>query len=169
MRARRKQHGFTLIEAIVAMSIFAIGILGAAQMVLTAGRLSNESKDTVQAANYLEEGLEAVRSVRDSSWTDIATNGTYHLTSDEAAITPWQLVPGGTESIGKFTRTIEISNVRRADTDEDGQLSASDDIVQSGGAFDDPDTKRIKAVISWQQGSRTVTRSISTYLTNWQQ
>jgi prepilin-type N-terminal cleavage/methylation domain-containing protein len=164
-----RQRGFTLLEAVVAMTVFTIGLLGAAQMTLTAERLSSESKDTVQAANYLEEGLEAVRSVRDSSWTDIATDGTYHLASDTEAITPWQLVLGGTETIGKFTRTVEISNVRRADTDGDGQLSAGDDIVQSGGAFDDPDTKRVKAVVSWQQGARTVTRSVATYLTNWQQ
>lgn len=164
-----RQRGFTVVEAVVAMSVFAIAIVGGIQTVLTAQRLSNEGKDTIQAANYLEEGLEAVRSIRDSSWTDIATAGPYHLTSDTGAITPWQLIPDGSETLGKFTRTIEIADVRRADTDGSGTLSAEDNIVQSGGEFDDPDTKRITATVSWEEDSRTVTRSISTYLTNWQQ
>lgn len=166
---RVKQGGFTLVEAIVAITVFSVGMIASAQMTLAALRLSGESKNTVQAANYLEEGLEAVRSVRDSSWTDIATDGDYHLTSDPDALTPWQLVAGGTETIGKFSRTITISAVRRADTDGSGALTAGDDIVQSGGSFDDPDTKKVTATIRWEQGNRTVTRSVSTYLTNWQQ
>lgn len=163
------ERGFTLVEAIVAMAIFAIGIILVAQMVLTARRLSNESRDTVQAANYLEEGLEAVRSTRDSSWTAISTDGTYALQSAPGDITPWNLIPNGTETIGKFSRTIQISPVRRDDTDGSGTLTAADNISTGAGTFNDPDTKKITSTVTWQQGGRTVSRSLSTYLTNWQQ
>lgn len=165
----RRQRGFTLIEAVVTMSVFAVGVIITSQVILTARRLSDESRDTVQAANYLEEGLEAVRSSRDSSWTTVATDGSFHLEAAPGDTSPWNIVTGGTETIGKFSRTITIATARRADSDGNGTLTAGDLLVTSGGAFDDPDTKRITSTITWRQGTRTVNRSVATYLTNWQQ
>jgi prepilin-type N-terminal cleavage/methylation domain-containing protein len=162
-------RGFTLIEAVVAMTIFSIGIILAVQMVFSARRLSDESKDTVQAANYLEEGLEAVRSVRNAAWTNVGTDGTYALQAITGGTTPWSLVANGSETIGKYSRSIKIESVRRDDTDGSGTLTASDNITTGTGTFDDPDTKKITATVTWQQGRRTVNRTVSTYLTNWQQ
>lgn len=167
-RGSARQGGFTLIEAVVTIGIFAVGMIISAQVVLTARRLSDESRDAVQAANYLEEGLEAVRSSRDSSWTTVATDGAYHLESAPGDTSPWNIVAGGTETIGKFSRTIAIATGRRNDTDSSGTLTAGDQLVASGGSFDDPDTKKITTTVTWRQGNRTVTRSVYTYLTNWQ-
>lgn len=163
-----QQTGFTLVEAVVTIGIFAVGMIIAAQVVLTARRLSDESRDAVQAANYLEQGLEAVRSSRDSSWTTVATDGAYHLEPAPGDTSPWNIVAGGSETIGKFSRTVNISTGRRIDSDSSGTVTAGDQLVASGGTLDDPDTKKITTTVTWQQGSRTVSRSLYTYLTNWQ-
>lgn len=163
-----RQSGFTLVEAVVTISIFAVGMIISAQVVLTARRLSDESRDAVQAANYLEEGLEAVRSSRDSSWTSIATDGAYRLQAAPGDTSPWELIAGGTETIGKFSRTVNISTGRRIDSDSSGTVTAGDQLVASGGTLDDPDTKKISTTVTWRQGNRTVSRTLYTYLTNWQ-
>lgn len=168
MSSRLGQAGFTLLEAVVATTVMVVGVVAVVGLTLVAKGASEEGRNTVQASNYLQEGLEAARTIRDADWTNVSTAGTYHLAAQAGVNPPWQLVSGGTETIGTYTRQITIASVRRADTNGDGQLSAGDQIVQSGGSFDDPDTKKITCVVSWQQGKRTVSRQQFVYLTNWQ-
>lgn len=170
--AWRSQAGFTLVEAVVAMTVFVVGIIGLIQITIVAKSSSEEGRDTVQTANYLQEGVEAVRSIRDAGWTNISgliAGTNYQLVSQPGTIPPWQLQTGS-ETIGKFTRIVKVDPVRREDTNGSGTLNAGDKICvgSSCGNFNDPDTKRVTVTTSWARGSRTITRSIYSYLTNWQ-
>lgn len=167
--ASRRERGFTLLEAVVAISVFAIGVVGMVQVVLVARSTSEQGTDLVTADGYLREGMDAVRIIRDNAWNDIATDGTYRLTAQPGTVPPWTL-QAGSETIGKFTRSVTIDSVRRSDTDGDGVLSAGDKICQGAacGDFDDPDTKRIAVTVTWQQGNQQRTRDVFGYLTNWQ-
>lgn len=162
------QRGFTLVEAVVATTVFSVGIIGVVQVTSVAKSSSEQGRDTVQASNYLQEGMEAVRASRDSSWNNVATDGAYRLVSNPGASPAWTLASGSTETIGKYDRVVQIDAVSREDTDASGTLTAGDKIVPSGGTLADPDTKRVTVTMSWSQGTRTVTRSIYAYLTNWQ-
>jgi Tfp pilus assembly protein PilV len=171
-RGRRLEAGFTLVEAVVAMTVFVIGVVGLIQVTLVARTNSEIGRDVVQASNYLQEGVEAVRSIRDASWTNIssltpATN--YRLNSQPGVVPPWTLT-AGSEPIGQYTRTVRLDNVRREDTNGSGTLNAGDKICVGAGCgqFDDADTKKATVTVSWTQGSRTITRSLNAYLTNWQ-
>lgn len=164
----RQQAGFTLVEAIVAISIFVIGVVGLTQLVLVSKSVAEEGRDTVQASNYLQEGYEATRSIRDSSWATFAVDGSYHLVAQAGQNPAWQLVGGGTETVGKFSRTVKIDPVMREDTNGDGVLSAGDKIVPTGGTLADALTKKVTVTITWTQGRRTVTRTLFGYLTRWQ-
>lgn len=60
---RNTQEGFTLIEVLIAMAIFAIGILGVASMQLTSVR-GNTSAGNVTANTFVgEDGVETLMSV----------------------------------------------------------------------------------------------------------
>jgi type II secretory pathway pseudopilin PulG len=64
MRAR----GFSLVEAIISISILLIGVLGVASLgiaMVSQARLSNSQAVATQLAR---EGVEVVRSIRDSNW-----------------------------------------------------------------------------------------------------
>lgn len=164
-----RSRGFTLVEAVVAISIFVIGVVGMVQIVLVARATSDQGASLVTAGGHLKEGMDAVRIIRDDDWDAIATDGTYGLSSQPGTAPPWTL-QAGSETVGTFTRQVVISSVRRDDTDGNGQLSAGDRICQGAtcGSFDDPDTKKITVTVTWQQGNQDKSRSVFGYLTNWQ-
>nr|MDP9212115.1 prepilin-type N-terminal cleavage/methylation domain-containing protein [bacterium] len=90
----RGQQGFTLIEAIVATTVFVIGVVALVQITLLAKSTSEEGRDTVQAVNYLQEGVEAVRSVRDHDWdlvAGLAPATDYRLNAQPGTAPPWTL------------------------------------------------------------------------------
>lgn len=164
---RQTQAGFTLLEAVVAIGIFVIAVVGVLALSDVSTQTSSRSKNTVQANNYLQEGMDAVRALRDASWNNIATDGQYHLVAQVGQSPPWSLASGGTETIGIFSRTVTISPVQRTDTNGSGQLDAGDQIAVSGGTLSDPNTKKITVQVSWQAGNKTINAPLSTYLTNW--
>lgn len=166
--ARPTQRGFTLVEAVVATTIFSVGIIGTIQVTSVAKSSSEQGRDTVQASNYLQEGMEAVRSIRDDNFAGVATDGAYRLVANPGASPSWNLASGGTETLSKYRRTVQIDAVSREDTDASGSLSSGDKIVPTGGTLPDSDTKKVTVTVSWAQGSRTVSRSVYAYLTNWQ-
>lgn len=162
----RNQQGFTLVEAVVTITVFAVGLLGLVQLSLVAKSSTEASRDTVQVSNYIQEGLEAVRTVRDSNWTNVDTDGSYRLNPLPTSNPPWQLIADGTEPLGKYNRSVTIASVRRVDVDGSGTLTAGDRI-DSAGTLNDPNTKKITVLITWQNGTKTYTRSLFLYLTNW--
>lgn len=164
---RNNQRGFTLVEAVMAITVFALGIVSVASLGSIAKSTSDLGKDTVVASNYLQEGLEAMRSLRDASWSNVGTDGNYRLVSQGASYPAWQL-SSGTEAVDKFTRTVQIASVSREDTDSSGTITSGDKMVPNGGVFNDPDTKKITVTLTWKSGSRTVTKTLTEYLTNWQ-
>jgi hypothetical protein len=85
-----------------------------------------------------EEGLEAVRNIRDHDFSNL-TDGTYGL-----AVSNNQWSFSGSEDITDiFTRQIIISTI-------------------------DSDTKQARAIVSWQQNQqRTGTAELVTYFSNW--
>ena len=70
-RSRRhtaRQSGFTIIEVIVALTLFAVGILATVSAANYGLRASAGNKKTVTGLNLAREGIEAVRNIRDSNW-----------------------------------------------------------------------------------------------------
>ena len=165
----RRERGFTLVEAVVAITVFVIGVVGMIQIVLVARATSDHGANLVTAGGHLKEGMDAVRVIRDDDWDAIATDGTYGLSSQPGTAPPWTLQAGG-ETIGKFTRRVTIASVRRSDTDGNGQLSAGDKICQGAacGSFDDAQTKKVTVTVTWRQDNQDKSRSVFGYLTDWQ-
>lgn len=63
-----KRSGFSLVEAIISLSILLVGVLGVASLgiaMISQARLSNSQAVATQLAR---EGVEVVRGIRDSNW-----------------------------------------------------------------------------------------------------
>ena len=157
VHVHRQHKGFGLIEIVIASSIISVAMISLAFTLVMASRLSARSTDLVRANFVAEEGLEAMRFLRDKSWSSVfasLTPGTNYYLSFNASTATWSV--GTTDPGllgGTFRRRITVASVQR---------NASDDIVSSGGTVDSNTLK----VISTVTASTTSTTTVETYLTN---
>ena len=137
-----EEKGQSLIELVVAIGIFVITIGSVSFLVLnnyTSGQLSKE----ITQANFLaQEGLEAVRSIRDNSWSNL-TAGNHGLAISD---NNW-VFQGDSEDISsklkEGARTIAVEEV-------------------------DSNRKKVTSQVSWNFLERPQEIQLVTYLTNWQ-
>jgi prepilin-type N-terminal cleavage/methylation domain-containing protein len=133
-----RQSGFSLVEVLLAATVFGMLVTALVGAVIY-GRTSTGTAGTRARASLIaEEGLEAVRNIRDGSFAGIA-NGTYGL-----AQTGNQWVLSGTQdTTDVYTRQI---------------------IVGSG---TDANRKTVTSRVSWPQGATTAQVEVTTQLANW--
>jgi len=140
----------------MAVAVIVIVLTGIITVYPVLFRVSLGTVDQAQAALLLEEGVEAVKIMRDTNWTNnIATltaSTTYRLSFSGGT---WTTSVTNTFIDGIFDRTIAVYDVYR-----DG----SDNITTSGGVLD-PDTRKLTVFVSWWNQGATTTRTISTYVT----
>ncbi|MFH1643260.1 MAG: prepilin-type N-terminal cleavage/methylation domain-containing protein [Patescibacteria group bacterium] len=100
------KKGFTMIEMIIALSVFSIGIIGVFSLIsVTASSLDNISNQLI--ASYLaQEGMEIVRNIRDSNFLKI--NQGEAINWDDGLLSH---TDSGLGADGLFDRTIEITEV----------------------------------------------------------
>lgn len=147
-----------LVEIIIAVSIFSV-ILG---VLVTINNLYirsvSSSLKSVKALYLAEEGMEAVRIIRDTNFSDfqnLTENENYYLYFLSSASSTWQAI---TSDLYKNTEGVDrwftLSSVRRL----------YDKIATSTGDID-PNTKKVTVYVSWDDRGETITKSLSTYLT----
>ena len=68
----KRQRGFTVIEVIVATAIVSIGILSTVTVAAMTVKAGESNERTLVATNLAREGIESVRSIRDSNWQILA-------------------------------------------------------------------------------------------------
>ncbi len=131
-------NGFTLVETLVAISIFTVSILGL-MSVLSSGISSTIYAKQKMAASYLaQEGIEYIRNIRD---TDVLYMGGGDWFSFNVALDSLNFFPSSDVS---FTRRIQKIPV----------LGNSDEI-------------KIISEVSWRQGSGSYSITFSENLFNW--
>lgn len=60
--------GFTIVEVMMAVTVLAVGMMGAISLINYSIFAASNSINRITAANLSEEGIELVRNVRDSNW-----------------------------------------------------------------------------------------------------
>lgn len=63
-----QQRGFTLLESIVAIAIFTVGVSTAVFVITQAISVGSRTKDRIIATHLAAEGIEVVRNIRDRNW-----------------------------------------------------------------------------------------------------
>ena len=160
MKKNNFKKGSGLVEILVAVFIFSIilGSLIEANNMYLSG--AGENLKMTQGAYIAEEGIEAVKIMRDTSWTNISSltdNTNYYLYFDTSSSTnnTWKATSTA-NSVNIFTRTFKTNVFYR---DSNGR------IVTSGGILD-TNTKKITVSVSWNSKNGTTTKTLSTYITN---
>jgi len=153
-----KSSGFTLVEVLVAITLFVTLIAGLIGLTQLSVKSTAASKFRVQAKNILQQTIETVMAVRASNFSNL-NEGIFHpeIVSDK-----WSLV-SGTETIDSIERWVEISRVQR-------EISCGGErvclVVDSGGVVD-PVTFKAKAVVSWQENGQDQQEELESFLTFW--
>jgi prepilin-type N-terminal cleavage/methylation domain-containing protein len=70
----KNEQGFTLIELMIALAVFTIGIVAALSLALANYNNSRDNLDKIVASNLAREGIELIRNVRDSNWLRAEAN-----------------------------------------------------------------------------------------------
>jgi type II secretory pathway pseudopilin PulG len=138
-KLKNLKKGFSIIELILAASIFSLTISAFAGAVIYGQTGSIQPGNRARAIFLAQEGLEAVRNIRDNNFSNL-NGGSYGI---EIQNDRWELVADPDVIDNFFTREITISVV-------------------------DEDTLSVTSGISWEEMFRGESNVVlTTYLTNW--
>ena len=142
------ERGISVAEVIIAIAVVSTVFFAIAQVSILALRASADRNTKAKALAITQEGMEAVRSIRDASWTTniagLSFGATYYITASSSQWALTQTNPGLIEN--KFTRTVILDNVSR---------NINDDIVDTGGT-NDIYTKKVAVIVSWGSQGKNV-------------
>ncbi len=148
----RRQNGQALIELLVTLALAALLLPGLITGLVASRQGKAQQTQRLAATALLKEGQEAIRTVREATWSAVLTDGTYH---PQIAGNTWSLA-NGSEQVNGYTRQIVISDVLR---------DANGNIVTIGGTID-PSTKKAVVTVSWGTPFAANVNS-TTYLTRY--
>ncbi|MDA2922331.1 hypothetical protein MYX07_03635 [Patescibacteria group bacterium AH-259-L07] len=146
----------SIIEVIVAVAIFSLLGVVMASFVVGGFHGMVQGGEQTEAESLAQEGIEAVRSIRDRAWNEFI----YDRSGVVISGNQWNFSgEGTTDTIGQFRRTIDFSDVCR---------DVSDEIATCPALYADVQSKDVTVDVTWEvrEGiSNTVSQA--SYLTNW--
>jgi prepilin-type N-terminal cleavage/methylation domain-containing protein len=154
----QNKKGFALVELMVASAIITVMMFAITQAAQKGILLSERALHETQAGYLMEEGAEAVKTIRDTDvgastgWDTLSAltdNTTYYL----SYISGWSLSTTP-NTIDSFTRTVVFSPVYR---------DINDDITSSGGTLD-THIKNVTVTVSWPYAGSTLSKTLSFYV-----
>ena len=170
MNKCNSKKGIVLVEMLVASFVFTVvltTLIVACNLYLSS---AGASLKLVKSAYIAEEEIEAVKTIRDGGWSNIASLASSTATTSQnyylffnATTSLWQVTSSTSSSsrapefYGDFDGSFTISNVKRT-SDSYHRIS--------NGTISDPNTKLLTAYVTWQFQGSTTTKSISTYIVN---
>lgn len=139
LKKNNLSKGQSLVEILLALSVFALGFTTIGMLVLNAHIFSRDSFTRTQALLLSRGGLEVVRSLRDADFDNL-TAGTYGIVASGAN---WTL-SNTPDTKDEFTRTILIEDL-------------------------DVDTKKITSTVTWETFASVRKVQLAESFTDWAQ
>jgi prepilin-type N-terminal cleavage/methylation domain-containing protein len=142
---RKGSAGFTLIEVLIAVSIFSVALIGLASLATQSMKATETGKRLSQAVNMANLNLEALRAVPYANVQSTGTDGGIGRSCGSAAGTP----PVFTCTPSSPTTTFESLvftwsyTVTYIDLDGDSTYYSTNPVIDSG------DIKRIDLTVTW--------------------
>jgi len=152
IKINKNKYGFSLVEVLVAVAIFALLAAGVFQVVTNSYSNFYGTGDRQAITEFAEEGAEAVRAIRDASWQDIEDIPLDYSAGVEKVNGAWAL--SGVNSRGSLYRSVAFLSVYR---DVDGN------IVDTGGTLD-PLSRKVKVTVFANGMDDYI---LEFYITNW--
>jgi hypothetical protein len=156
MKSSYSEKGVGMLEIVIAVAIISATFFSVLQISAFTLKVMQVRNDKAKALAFAQEGIEAVRNMRDGGWTANISNLTFGATY-YPVISGGQWTLTGTDPGvlgGKFTRTLVLANTSR---------DINDDVVSVGGT-DDPKTKQVTVTVSWGSPAKSV--ALATYITD---
>lgn len=106
--------GLTIIEVLIAIGLLSVTLTGAIILLINVANYGRSSEARSLAVDYAQEGLDAVRNVRDNNYCwffSTNVNGNYIVSKSNGV---WKIDPGASESILSdyvMKRTILIEDI----------------------------------------------------------
>lgn len=147
-------------EVVIASAVFSLAVVMLAVTFTFYLRTGLATTNEMRAVYLLEEGLEAMRFVRDSGWSGVSglsLNEEYGLAWQGG----WQVVSEPQVVDGIFERGVAVLPVYRRTSDSDIVATSSPEAKSL-----DPNTKRINVWVHFPTRSGTSTVTSASYLTN---
>jgi prepilin-type N-terminal cleavage/methylation domain-containing protein len=170
----RRDSGFTLIEAMVAMFILTVGLLGMAQAFYLGMRHTATSSANLIAREKAREAVESVHTARDTrtiTWAQIknVSNGGVFLDGAQ------NLYAAGDDGLVNTADDAAAGLETLRDPGPDGILGTADDILTPLQGFQrqiqileldpvNPDLREVRVTITYQVGPQRGTYSLRTYI-----
>jgi len=152
---KTKNDGTGLIDIIVSVGVITIALLSVSQIAILGTKYVREAHIKERAIYLAQEGQEAVRFLRDYSWstyiTPLNTGQDYYVTRSGSVWVIQSTDPGLINN--EYTRTVRFEAVDR---------DANDDIVTLG--TDDSGTRQVIVTVLWDGGAESYV--LTTYLTD---
>ena len=149
-------RGIGLIEAVAGISIVSIFIFSLMLASQLSQKIVGESVRNIQAYFLLEEGVDAIKILRDASWSsnigNLISRAEYYFDYNG---TTWISTSNNVYIDGIFERKFSLNNVYR---------DSNDDIAISG--ILDNGSKKATVSVSWLSRTGTTTKSAPFYLTD---
>jgi Tfp pilus assembly protein PilV len=154
------KRGSLLIEVLIAAAIISTSMIAAVGVFGTMAHLAYRNTARVQASFLAEEGVEALKTLRNNSWNakikNLTLNKPYYLYWLNSS---WNVNASSTMIDNQFLRYFTLSNVYR---DSNFNIVAS----TTSGASIDTDMRQVTVNVDWTDEAGTSTKSITTYLYN---
>ncbi|HEX6258565.1 MAG TPA: hypothetical protein VFZ48_03735 [Candidatus Saccharimonadales bacterium] len=131
------EHGFSTVEVLLAATIFGFLTMAISGAIIYGRQSTASASDRTRANLIAEEGLEAVRNIRDDNYAALV-NGTYGLSAGSGA---WA-----------FSGTSDTTDIYRR------QITIADQ---------GPNRKVISSRVMWGAGSQERETTLTTLLTDW--
>ncbi len=153
----QKITGFSLLEVLISASIIAVAVVSILHAFSFFIKTELTINKKIQGVYLLEEGIEAMRHIRDKNWTNISslsTSTTYYLYLSTASTTADWVTTTTRQTFNGLERKITIGDVYRDATTFD---------IASSGTLD-ANTRKITVSIIWPDQLSTTTKIFSTYI-----
>ena len=159
---KKNKKGFGILEVLIVSAILSISMISIMTAFTFYIKEGLKTTRKIQAAYILEEGAEAIRFLRDESFssniTTLATGSTYYIATSTLG---WMTAPTPTIFFEDFILTVELEDVYRKDSDSDIAP-----ISYIGAKTLDPSIKKVTLMTDWVTASSTMVTYIADLFDN---
>lgn len=152
----QKNKGMSLIEVVIGLAIISTSFFAVFSAYNFFIKVAVRNAEATKVNFLVEEGVEAVRSIRDSGWDDfyaLSTSTDYYLLFDAGS---WIATTSNIYLEDRFERKFIVSKVYR---------DFLGDVSDNSGTLDEG-IRKVDISVSWSTAGATSTVSIETYLAN---